>query len=185
MTFFAQLRRGRGPWFRRLKTAANHLLCIHLPVVPATKPLVSSLYHLHVALRETFISLRRFFWFEPLFRSQCVAVGKMFRMEQLPYIVGQGRIVIGDRVRFSGKPSLLFGNRPCESPRIAFGDGTFIGHDCTFVVAAEVRIGSDCLLAGRVQVWTCDGHPLDAAQRRAGLPTPAQQIGEVHIGNDV
>jgi acetyltransferase-like isoleucine patch superfamily enzyme len=106
-------------------------------------------------------------------------------MERLPYLQGAGRIVIGRDVRLSGKPDVHFIARYGRAPELVIGDGTFIGHACGFHVGREVRIGRHCLLAGGVQVYDLDGHPLDADARRAGLPTPADAVRPVQIGDDV
>ncbi len=105
-------------------------------------------------------------------------------MEKLPYITGSGDISIGSNVRLSGKSGIGFNTR-FGRPRLSIGDGTFIGHDCSFSLAREITIGNHCLLAGRVQVRDNDGHPIDAERRRAGEPVSPNQIEPVSIGNDV
>jgi acetyltransferase-like isoleucine patch superfamily enzyme len=180
-----KLRRGEGPVWGRLKRLAQAVLSFHLPVNALTRPLFRLLYGVHVGAREGWIWARRFFWNEPLFRSQCEAIGGGFRMEELPYLQGKGRIVLGERVRLSGKSSFGFGRPIGVMPELVIGDGTFVGHGCGFSVGRSVRIGKHCLLAGGVHVFDMDGHPLDAAERRAGKPTPADAIAPVVIGDDV
>src|SRR5436309_1209299 len=70
----------------------------------------------------------RFFWSDPLSRCQCESVGARFVMGPLPYINGVGRIVLGDRVTFGGKPDFFFGNRSGGIPELVIGDRVFIGH---------------------------------------------------------
>jgi acetyltransferase-like isoleucine patch superfamily enzyme len=180
----AKLREGRGPVWRPLKRLARGVLSFHVPVAGPTRHLFRLGYRLHVAARETLAWALRFFWYEPLFRGQCVSVGPGFRMEQLPYIQGAGRIVIGRDVRLSGKPAIQFSGRYGRPPELVIGDGSFVGHGCGFHVGSAVRIGRHCLLAAGVQVFDLDGHPLDAAARRAGEPTPAEAVRPVEIGDD-
>jgi acetyltransferase-like isoleucine patch superfamily enzyme len=180
-----KLRRGDTPFWRRARTLARGVLHCHVPVVSPTRPLFRLLYGVHVLGREGLIWARRFFWYEPLFRSQCVHVGRGFQMEQLPYLTGQGQIVIGDDVRLSGKPSFGFSNRLRPDPVIEIGDDTFIGHGCSFHAAESIRIGRHCLLAAGVRVHDFDGHPLDAVARRAKQPTPPEGVRPVRIGDDV
>lgn len=182
MSLAAKLRRGEGPVFGPLKRALKALLGARIPVNAATKPLFRVLYRVHVIMRESWIWAKKFFWTEPLFRSQCVSVGPGLRMEELPYIAGVGRIVIGNNVRLSGQPQISFGH---DDPELVIGDGTFIGHACGFNAGKLIRIGKHCLFATGVLVYDLDGHPLDAERRRAGEPTPPEEIKPVIIGDDV
>jgi hypothetical protein len=109
----------------------------HVPVTSPTRPLFAALYHLHVAGREGLAAALRFVWYEPLFRSQCAAIGPEFRMEQLPYLQGRGRIVLGRRVRLSGKPLISFSTVRHAVPELVIGDDTFVGHLCGFTVEAD------------------------------------------------
>jgi acetyltransferase-like isoleucine patch superfamily enzyme len=185
MSIAIKIRRGQGPVWGSLKWLARKALHFHIPVFGLTRPLFALLYRGHVLGREGLIWALRFFWYEPLFRSQCASVGEGFQMEKLPYITGQGRITLGAGVRLSGKPSIGFSNRHRASPELCVGDDTFIGHDCSFGIAFSVRIGKHCYLAGGVSVRDHDGHPLDALLRRAKEPTPAEGIKPVVIGDDV
>jgi acetyltransferase-like isoleucine patch superfamily enzyme len=185
LSLVQKLRRGEGPFWGGLKRGAKAILSFHLPVNAATRPVFRFLYGVHVTIREGWIWFRRFFWNEPLFRGQCESVGAGFQMEELPYLNGRGRIVIGDQVRLSGKSSITFGRSGGTTPELIVGDGTFIGHLCGFNIGRSVRIGRHCLLAGGVTVFDMDGHPLDADDRRAGLPTPPSTIAPVVIGDDV
>ncbi len=185
MSIATRIRRGQGPVWGTLKRLARGVLGFHIPVVPVTRPLFALLYRLHVLVREGVLWALRFFWFEPLFRSQCAAVGRGFRLEHLPYITGSGRIVIGEQVFLAGKSSFTFSNRVHNAPELVVGDDTFIGHNCSISVAGSVRIGKHCLLAAGVRVSDFDGHPVDAERRRAKEPTPPEGIRPVVIGDDV
>lgn len=168
------------------KCFARKLLRWHLPVGGVTRPLFHSLYHFHVLVRAAIGWSLRFFWYEPLFRSQCRTIGGRFRMEQLPYLVGRGEIVVGSGVHFSGKPSFAFSARYSPNPKLFIGNGSFLGHNCALTIAHEVRIGDNCLIAGDVRITDFDGHPLCAQQRRAGATfTPETTLLPVIIGDDV
>ena len=185
LRIYTHIKRGGGPVWTRIKRIALSALTVHLPVNDMTKPLFSACYHLHVAVRESLLWLARFLWFEPLFRSQCASVGKRFRMEQLPYLTGNGSIRIGEGVYLSGKSSFSFNNRHLDAPVLEVGDGTFVGHSCSFSVARAIRIGRHCLIAGGGRISDYDGHPLDAAERRAGNTSPLAEVKPVSIGCDV
>ncbi|MDB5323063.1 MAG: maa 2 [Phycisphaerales bacterium] len=186
MNLFVKVKRGEGPVFRLIKQSARRILQFHIPVTGTTKPIFRTLYGAHVLIREGWNWLVRFFWYEPLFRSQCQSIGTRFRMELLPYIVGTGRITLGSGVRLSGKASMVFSNRNgLIDPELSIGDDSFVGHGCNFSVASSVQIGSHCLIAGGAQIQDHDGHPLDAARRSAGEPSPAEAVRPVVIGNHV
>jgi acetyltransferase-like isoleucine patch superfamily enzyme len=185
MGMIKKIRRGEGPFWRRLKSCIIAARSFHVPANGALRPLFKLLYRFHVMLREGLAWALRFCWYEPLFRSQCARVGPGFFMEQLPYLAGQGRIEIGSGVRFSGKSSIAFTGASSEDPELVIGDGTFIGHACGFNVARSVRIGAHCLFASGVYVFDLDGHPQDAERRRNGEPTPPEGIAAVSIGDDV
>lgn len=184
-SIFTKVRRGQGQPWALMKRLALGALSFHVPVAGPTRILFQSLYRLHVSACELSAWTLRFFWYEPLFRSQCGHVGPAFRMERLPYITGHGRISIGASVRLSGKSSIGFCNILKREPRLNVGDGTFIGHDCSLVLADSITIGKHCLLAGGVSIRDLDGHPTDAALRRDHRPTPCEGIRAVVIGDDV
>jgi serine acetyltransferase len=185
MSWAVRIRRGEGPFWGRLKSAAKRILRFHLPVNKLTRPGFRLLYHAHVAAQELLSWACRFFWAEPLFRSQCAHVGYRFQMEQMPYLKGCGRIEIGDGVRLSGKSSIEFSTRVDQKPELVIGNRTFVGHGCGLHLGKSIRIGSDCLLASGVRVYDLDGHPLDADRRRNGEPTPMEEIRPVVIEDDV
>ena len=170
---------------QRAKDVAKRMLQFHIPVGAVNRPAVGALYRLHVTARAAIGWSARFFWYEPLFRSQCDSVGDCFSMEQLPYLVGRGQILIGSDVRFSGKPSFAFSTRHCIAPQLSIGDHCFLGHNCAITVAQQVKIGNRCLIAGGVRISDFDGHPLDAAERRSGATSPSDQVTPVTIGDDV
>lgn len=185
MSVFTKLRRGEGPIWGRLKALAKTLLSFHLPVNVVTRPVFELLYRFHVGVRESFIWARRFFWNEPLFRSQCESVGERFRMEVLPYMGASGRIVIGSGVRLSGKSTFAFSRHIVDRPELVIGDQTFIGHACHFAISRSLRIGRHCLIAQGLRVQDHDGHPLNAEERRGARPTPPDGSAPVVIGDDV
>lgn len=185
MSIGVKIRRGEGPFWAAVKRCALAVLSFHLPARGVFRPVFGALYRTHVGCREIAIWALRFLGYEPLFRSQCEAVGYQFQMEKLPYLTGHGSIMIGDQVRLSGKPNFGFSNRVYEKPSLTIGKGSFIGHGTSFAVAKSISIGSHCLIAGGATIRDFDGHPIDAECRRRNEPQPASAIAPVVIGNDV
>lgn len=178
-------RRGQPTAWPKVKRLVRAFLSLHLPVNSMTKPVWRVLYCVHVAIREGSIWLRRVFWNEPLFRSQCSAVGNGLQMEELPYIQGLGNILLGENVRLSGKTGLAFNNRHLKRPTLKIGDRSFIGHDCSIRVASSIEIGRHCLIAGGAIIADYDGHPVNADQRRANETSPWEDVKPVVIEDDV
>ncbi len=174
----SNIRRLAKPWVRRCRRA-------HLPVVGPLRSWFRFCYALHVAAREALALACKVIWYEPLWRSQCATVGRNFQMEQLPYLFGRGRIVIGSNVRLSGKSNVIFTDRRDDLPDLRIGDGTFVGHNCRISIAESVTIGRHCLIAGGVAIADNDGHPLDAERRRRNEPMTGESIRAVSIGDDV
>lgn len=179
-----KLRCGEGWFWGTSKSFVRAVLHFHLPASGLAKPLFRALYAIHVAGREARACLLRVLWYEPLFRSQCETVGDCFYMEQLPYLLGLGRIRLGRGVRLSGKSSIIFATRSHARPEFTIGDDTFVGNGCAFHIANSVQIGRHCLLARGVSVADFDGHPLDAERRRNGESTPREQVRPVVIEDD-
>src|SRR5438067_8394342 len=172
MSLAVKIRRGEGPFWGTVKKVAKSVRRFHLPVAGPTRLLFRLLYAVHVAAREGLAWFLRFFWYEPLFRSQCAKVGAGFKLEKLPYIMGKGRIVLGRQVYLDGKIAIGFSNRVHELPELVVGDDVFIGHGSSLFAADSIRIGSHVLIAGGVRIADFDGHPVDAERRRAKEPTP-------------
>jgi acetyltransferase-like isoleucine patch superfamily enzyme len=169
----------------RIKRVLRSWLGWHIPVGKLSRPFFGFLYTLHVLVRELAAWSIRFLWYEPLFRSQCAIVGKRFQMEQLPYLTGRGTIRIGDGVQLSGKSSFTFSSRYGERPLLEIGDDTFIGHGCALVIGRKISLGKHCLIAAGTRIADFDGHPVDAALRRAGHPCAAESVKPVTVGDDV
>lgn len=172
-------------WGRASRQFVRRLLQLHIPVVAPTKPFVKVLYWVHVGIRELASAGIRFSWYEPLFRSCCESVGKRFQMERLPYMTGQGRIVIGSDVRLSGKSTFGMTRLVGDEPEFVVGDHTFIGHDCSFEIARSIRIGRHCLIAGGTRMADYDGHPIGAEERRRNERIPLASVRPIVIGDDV
>ena len=185
MSLLTKLRRGEGPFWGKMKNFARGVLSVHVPVNVLTRPVFRVLYRVHLFVRESWVWARRFFWNEPLFRSRCESVGPRFRMEELPYMAGNGQIVIGREVCLSGQISIGFSNLFTDRPEFVVGDGTFIGHRVGFNIGRSIRIGQHCYIASGCSIVDMDGHPIDAADRRLGKPTPTEGCKPIVIGDDV
>ena len=168
-----------------LKALLKKLLYRGVPVPGILRPLIRASYRVGVFVVESSAFLLKLLWVEPILRSVCEHVGSGLRAERLPYVRGAGVLRFGDRVNLSGRSCFYFVGVEGRSPRISVGSDTFIGNGCTLSAADEIRIGDHVLLAAGVRVHDNDGHPLDAARRRAAERIRADEVAPVRIGDNV
>jgi acetyltransferase-like isoleucine patch superfamily enzyme len=166
-----------------LKRCALKLLSLDL----LTHPLILKIYKLlncMVFLCMEILSFsKKILWVSPLFRSVCKQVGTSLRIDCMPYISGKGNLVLGNRVRLSGKIDILFAGS--DQPTLSIGDNTFIGHGCIFALRTGIAVGRDCLIAGGTYMADNDGHPLNDERRARGEGPDLNQIRPIVIGNRV
>jgi acetyltransferase-like isoleucine patch superfamily enzyme len=65
------------------------------------------------------------------------------------------------------------------------GDGTGIGHNCSFTIGKQITIGRHCRIASGVSMFDTPGHPSDPEARLAGLPARTEEVVPISIGNNV
>jgi acetyltransferase-like isoleucine patch superfamily enzyme len=101
------------------------------------------------------------------------------------YVVGDGDIILGDRVILDGASVFTFAARFSDNPTLRIGSGTAVGHQCTLTVAKAITIGKSCRIGPRVWMFDSSGHTSDPDVRRRGLPPPADQVRPIVIGDNV
>lgn len=154
--------------------------------VPLPRPLLLAYRSIYLVVRSAFYTLYRIFVCQPLFRASCASVGRGLRLgSHVHWILGPGRILIGNDVTIDGKCIFQFARRFSDEPTLSIGDRTTIGHGSSFTVARSITIGSDCLIASQVHIFDSSGHPLDPTRRRAGQPQLTDEIKPVLIGDNV
>lgn len=118
-------------------------------------------------------------------RGRCHSVASNLLVEGRPFIVGRGRITIGEDVIFRGSVHLAVSTHLFEDSSISIGDRTHIGHQAYIRSAKRVTVGSDCLISRDVRIFDYNGHPLDPHMRLQHLPNPRDEVSPVNIGNNV
>ncbi len=180
------IRRHETSFYTQLYVLLKALNRLELPLI---RPLHSFLYN------ERKIRIGFFRWlgvkcyYEPLFKSQCVAVGRNFKIvrgviQGIPYMTGKLYIEIGDNVTLHSVVTFA-ADKVYDHPMLKIGNNTYIGSRTNIAVAKEVTIGDNCFLADNIIIRDNDGHPLDYLQRRNNMPVREGDIKPVHIGNDV
>lgn len=125
-------------------------------------------------------------YYENIMRYRCKSIGENFMLfGEMPFIMGNGNIFIGDNVEFHSKVTLFTGGSVFEEPELHIGDNTSIGYGVMIRVAQKVAIGANCLIASGVIIGDNDGHPLAAERRSQALKIGPKDVKPVVIEDDV
>jgi acetyltransferase-like isoleucine patch superfamily enzyme len=130
----------------------------------------------------------RVVYYEPMFKSQCVSVGKNFRMEYAgngtTRIHGNLRITFGNNVHIFDNTQFV-GLKVFDDPELIVGDNTYLGPAVRFMVGKRITVGSHCMITSRI-ITDNPGHSIDDVMSRmtsaGGLPPP-ESIRPITIGD--
>lgn len=180
-----RIRRRETPLYDRLYRVAKFLRQISMPVI---RPLHSMLYNEWCARTSLWHNFWRVVYYEPIFKSQCFAVGKNFRMEYAgngsTKIFGNLQISLGNNVRIFDN-TFFVGLKVFDAPQLVVGNDTYIGPELHILVGKRVEIGSHCLITSKM-ITDNPGHPIDNVLSRlesgGGTPSP-DSIRPVIIGD--
>lgn len=154
--------------------------------LPAPRIITLPLLYVFVFLRGIIFFLRRHFLAEPLLKAYCTSFGRGVTTGIfVPWVKGSGELILGDGVCFNGKTSIGFAAQFVARPRLTIGSHSNIGHDTSFVVGREIRIGEHVLIASGVSMRDSSGHPSDPHKRRSGAPPDADEVRPIEIGDNV
>jgi Hexapeptide repeat of succinyl-transferase len=123
---------------------------------------------------------------EPMLKSYCRSYGKRVRSGIfVHWVMGRGDLILGNHVLIDGKCSFKFAARYVDSPTLLIGDHTGIGHNCSFTVGKQIRIGSHCRIASGVAMFDAPGHAMDPASRRFGMAAADLEVKPIIVGDNV
>ena len=183
--FILKIRRHETPFYDWVYRCAKKIIIFNIPSI---RPIYGSLYGLIRIIRSMWWWFTCKFFYEPIFKSQCVSVGKNFQLlrslnQGLPYLGGKVFIEIGDNVRLSSKIAIT-GNKIFDRPTLRIGNNTYIAGGANIGVAKEISIGDNCYIGDAI-IFDNDGHPIDHIKRRQYLPVEKEDVKPITIGNDV
>ncbi len=159
---------------------------VHNFTLPAPRIVVVPMLYVFLALRAVIFFIRRIFLAEPLLKAYCTRHGKGVTTGiYVPWVKGRGELILGDYVHIDGKVSIAFGARFVERPRLTLGDHTGVGHETSFVVGREIRIGSHVRIASQVSFRDSGGHASDPALRKAGAPPDEEDVRAIIVHDNV
>jgi acetyltransferase-like isoleucine patch superfamily enzyme len=178
-TLYRRLALSQHPVARSLRTTRSFVRAFS---IPAPKWLFRPLFATYIAIRTVYYFLKRVFVCEPFFKSHCTQYGRNVHTGVFNHwIMGQGRLIVGDDVIIDGKCSFIFALRYAENPTLHIGDRVGIMHNSTFTVGREITIGNDVMIGSDVQMFDSPGHPTDPVLRRAGSPALPEDVKAIHI----
>jgi len=181
-----KIRRHETPFYALLYKCYKKVIGYEVPCI---KPIHGFLFHERQIRRSIWFWIGLKLYYEPLFKSQCVRVGKNFRivrgiMQGIPYLSGKVYIEIGDNVILHSVTTIA-GNKVYDRPILKVGNNTYIGSRVGFNVAQEISIGDYCYLADNITIRDNDGHPLDHKLRNQNQPVDKKDVKPVIIGSNV
>jgi len=154
--------------------------------LPAPRVLTVPLRWTYVAARDLHDLGRRLLVAEPIFKSYCKQHGAGVRTGPfVHYVMGDGDIIVGDRVVLDGMAVIAFGARFSDTPTLRIGDDTGIGHGCQLTIGKAITIGRSCRIGRGVWMFDSSGHPSDPDARLRGAPPAADQVRPITIGDNV
>ena len=169
-----KIRRRETPFYDKLYLFLKRMRAVNFPVI---RPLHRFLYSEYRLRRTLWRGLWQFIYYEPLFKSQCEAVGKRLHLVGgIPLIQGHISIVLGDNVSLHGKSNFT-GAKVFERPTLRVGNNTVLGYQLQITVGCDVTIGNNVLIAGGVCIFSYDQHRLNPAERHLpALPVTSRPI---------
>ena len=180
-----KIRRREAPFYDRLYTFAKAVRGISFPM---NKTVHSFLYR-EWALRTTlWHEFWRVFYYEPIFKSQCISVGENFKMHYAgngsAKICGDLQVHIGSNVTIFDNIAFV-GLKVLDKPELHIGDNTYIGPEVKFRVGKKITIGKYCMIVSRF-IADNPGHQIDDVMVRmqSGGGQPASEaIRPVIVGD--
>jgi acetyltransferase-like isoleucine patch superfamily enzyme len=160
--------------------------------LPAPFFVVKPMLWVYLTLRFVVHFVKRVFICQPLFKAYCKRCGKNMRTDiYIHWVQGKGDIILGDNVLVDGLCSFSFASRFVDRPVLEIGDGTGIGHNCSFTIGRRISIGRNCGITPGCWIMDSSGHPVGATERMADAttgtwkPPSDEDVREVVIGDNV
>ena len=160
----------------RLAKARHHLA---VPVIPLVH---RPLYVAVQAAKAAWAEFTRIVWWTPLLQARLDRPAPGLQLSGgLPMIMGPLRLSFGRDCQLSGISTLTARSSSDPAPELTVGDRVVMNWQTTVAVGSRVVIGNDVMMGGRNYLAGYPGHPMDAADRAAGLPDTPDQVGDIII----
>ncbi len=174
---------GQSPAARALWRTAKALRGASVPCIPAIH---RPLYNIRNMILEALTFVVRAGWTTPLFQSRLQGTApRLFIYGGMPLVLGPVRITMGSDIRLSGQTTISGRPSSTPAPELIVGNNVGIGWQTTIAVGTRIVLGDNVRIAGRAFLAGYPGHPVDAADRAAGLACTDEQSGDIILEKDV
>jgi acetyltransferase-like isoleucine patch superfamily enzyme len=180
-TFIDKVRRQEPGIYAWLYRVAKRARRAQLPYMP---PVGAALY----VMRDVWIgakTLVKTVACEQMLRYRCTVGKNVWLDGDMPYVYGDGEIVLGDEVRIGNRSTMIVGLKVYPDAKLEIGSHSTLGYMNLISVARSVRIGNHCLFAGEVKIMDNNSHSLDFEARRRHAQLEPSDVAPVVIEDDV
>lgn len=178
------IRRREDPLADRLYRLIKRMQVLDVPVIPGFHTLI---YQFHRAVTGVLGELARRLYWTPMFRSRLAGTSRRLHIAGggMPFLSGPVKITMGDDCRLSSAMTISGRGRSATQPEFILGDNVGIGWQTTVAVGSKVIFEDNVRIGGRAFFAGYPGHPVNAADRAAGLPDTDDQVGDIILRRDV
>jgi acetyltransferase-like isoleucine patch superfamily enzyme len=174
------LRRKNSPLQRKAYSTVKKALRADFPIIPGVHGLLAAERGFRKgALRHLLAKV----YYAPLLRRRTRSAGAgLVLYEDIPKILGQLAIEIGERVTLSGN-QVWIGCGDYTEKLLKIGSDSYIGFAVELFSGSEIIIGNHVLIANHVLINGYDGHPLDPIARASGHGPGPGGSGSIRIAD--
>ena len=181
-TFLGKVRRQEPGIYSTLYRTAKAVRGVRVPFI---RPLGAILFYGRDVWISTWALVKSRLICEQMLRYRCRVGANVALDGDMPYIYGDGTIIIGDDVRIGNRSTIIVGLKVFPEATLEIGARTILGYMNLISVAQRVSIGNDCLFAGEVKILDNNSHSLDFEDRRRHAPLAPEHVAPVVIEDDV
>jgi acetyltransferase-like isoleucine patch superfamily enzyme len=145
-------------------------------------PLYRMLFNLRAGRRFAWRWIKAKLYYEPMLRSQAEHIGSSLELyDDIPNILGDIVIRIGDRVRLEGDHTWSGAKSREYRSELTIGNDTYLGYQVNLSVGRCIEIGSHVLISNRVIFAAYDHHPVDPLARAKNEPPSESGSGSIVV----
>ena len=179
LQFIEKIRRKENRFFTILHTIYFILRDIS-PPFPSF--LASFLWHERIVRHGLWFWFKNKFYCEPLLRWRCSNAGDNLRCDgDIPLIIGNGKVCIGDNVFIGNKGAWILVPNLHKIPTLKIGSNTSLNYRTVISVEQRVEIGCNCLIAEETKIFDNNSHAVDWRDRNM----TKKDVAPIIIENDV